>query len=59
MRKAWSFLWFVVVACIALVIILSAIEPYVWLIMLILVLTAIAWLSVKAYRLFSGRRGHF
>ena len=59
MNKAWSFFWLVVAICIAFTILMSLIEPYVGVIVLLFCLGVVSFVGYKVYAHVNSRRSHY
>lgn len=59
MKKLWSFYWFVIACFVAGAIIASMVEPYMGIIMLVLLLACVGFIVGKVYTTLSTRRRHF
>ncbi|MFC7945254.1 hypothetical protein ACFUPZ_18515 [Microbacterium oxydans] len=59
MKKAWSFFWLVVASIMAITILVSLIEPYLWIIITLFVLGVLSFVGTKVYRYIVEARRHY
>jgi hypothetical protein len=59
MSKLWSFLVWVIAAVITLTVVLSIIEPYVWIILLVISGVVVGAIAFRVWRHLSSRRGQY
>lgn len=59
MKKAWSFFWLVVASIMAITILVSIIEPYLWVIVTLFVLGVLSFVGIKVYRYIVEARRHY
>lgn len=59
MKKAWSFFWLVVAACIAFTILVEVIKPYLWLIAALILIAVSAFVVTKIRQFIRSRRTHY
>lgn len=59
MSRAWSFFWLVVASCMAIVILMELLRPYLWAIVTVVMVALGVVVSMKVYRSLVSRRRHF
>lgn len=59
MKKLWSFFWLVIASVIAVTIVLSLIEPYLWILITLFVLGVLSFVGIKVYRYIVEARRHY